>query len=146
MKSASRDIVIEVPPEDFFKVISDYNRYRDILPQIKASRIIHRDDERTVAEFTIEVIKRVSYTLAMIEHPPYRLEWELVEGPFTENSGFWQLKALENGKTHAHYSVSVGVGIFVPKSISNRVVGKTMPAILNHFKLWAEHLSHQRTQ
>ena len=138
MNSASRDIVVDVPPDDFFKVISDYNRYRDILPQIKASEIIHQDGTRTVARFTIDVIKRVSYTLAMVEHAPYRLEWALVEGPFTENSGFWQLEALESGKTHAHYSVSVGVGMLVPKRISNRVVGKTMPAILNHFKTWAE--------
>jgi hypothetical protein len=84
------------------------------------------------------IIKRVTYTLAMVERPPFRLEWTLVEGPFTKNSRLWQLKALENGHTHAHYSVDVSVGRFVPKRITNRVVGKTMPAILNHFNNWAE--------
>ena len=141
MNSASRDIVIEVPPKDFFAVISDYERYPEILPEMVAARITHRDDTKTVAEFTINIIKRVSYTLSMVENPPFRLEWTLVEGPFTKNSGFWQLQELENGHTKAHYSVDVSVGRFVPKLMSNRVVGKTMPAILNHFKHWAESLS-----
>ncbi len=138
MSSASRDIVIEVPPKDFFDVISDYERYPEILPEMISAQIVHRDDAKTVAEFTINIIKRVSYTLALVERPPYRLEWELVKGPFNKNSGCWQLEELENGWTHAHYSVDVSVGIFVPKSVSNRVVGKTMPAVLNHFKHWAE--------
>ena len=122
MNSASRDIVVEVPPKDFFEVISDYERYPEILPEMMAARIIHRDDTRIVAEFTINIINRVSYTLAMVERPPFRLEWTLLEGPFTKNSGFWQLEELGNGQTHAHYSVDVSVGRFVPKRISNRVV------------------------
>ncbi len=146
MNSASRDIVVEVPPKDFFDVISDYERYPEILPEMSAARITHRDDTKIVAEFTMNIIKRVSYTLAMVETPPFRLEWTLVEGPFIKNSGFWQLKALENGRTHAHYSVDVSVGRFVPKGISNRVVGKTMPAILNHFKHFAENRSSLQTK
>ena len=138
MSSASRDIIIDVPPEDFFRVISDYEAYPDILPEMLSAHIIQRDASKTVARFTIHIIKRVSYTLAMSEHPPHRLEWTLVEGPFTQNSGAWQLTPLGEGRTHAQYSVDVSVGMFVPKSISNRVVGKTMPAVLNHFKRWAE--------
>ena len=87
------------------------------------------------------MIKRVSYTLVMVERPPFRLEWTLVVGPFAKNSGFWQLKEHENGRTPAHYSVDVSVGRFVPKRMSNRVVGKSMPAVPNHFKHWAENRS-----
>jgi ribosome-associated toxin RatA of RatAB toxin-antitoxin module len=49
MNCASRDIVVEVPPKDFFDVISDYERYPKILPEMSAARIIHRDDTKTVA-------------------------------------------------------------------------------------------------
>ena len=141
MSAASREIIVEVPPEDFFRVISDYERYQEILPEMKSAQILHSDDEKTVARFTINIIKRVSYTLSMVERAPFRLEWTLVEGPFTKNSGVWQLTEYEDGWTRAHYSVDVSVGVFVPKSISNRVVGKTMPAVLNHFKLYAENNS-----
>ena len=103
MSSASRDIVIKVTPKDFFDVISDYERYPDILPEMKTARIIHRDEAKVVAEFSINIIRRVSYTLAMVERPPYRLEWELVDGPFTKNTGFWELEDLGNGQTLAHF-------------------------------------------
>ena len=88
MSAASREIIVEVPPEDFFRVISDYERYPEILPEMKSAQILHRDDEKTVARFTINIIKRVSYTLSMVERAPFRLEWTLVE-PFHQE--FWCL-------------------------------------------------------
>ena len=105
---------------------------------MRTSRIIERDSSRTIAQFTIKVIKEVTYTLAMEEEEPHTLRWTLVDGPFMRNSGFWALRELKNGHTHAHYSVDVRVGVFVPKRISDTVVGKTMPTILNHFKDYAE--------
>ena len=92
-------------------------------------------------EFTLNVIKRVTYTLRLTEQPPDKgLTWELVEGMFKSNSGGWALEELPGGRTKASYEVEVSVGIFVPGAIVNRLVGKTLPATLRAFKERAESL------
>ena len=136
--SASQEIVVDVPPSLFFDVIADYENYPEVLPEMESARIVSRDEAEVQAEFTFNLIKRVSYTLAMVESPPHRLDWRLVEGPLSRNTGSWQLSPLPDGRTLAQYSIDIGLGMFVPKSVINRFVIKTMPRLLNHFKSRAE--------
>ncbi|MBV70764.1 MAG: cyclase [Myxococcales bacterium] len=138
VNSASQDIVINVPPSQFFDVIADYERYPEILPEMESARIIKREHGEVHAQFTFNLIKRVSYTLAMVETPPHRLEWRLVEGPLAKNSGSWQLTPMGDNQTLAEYSIDLSLGIFVPKAVINRFVVKTMPRLLNHFKYAAD--------
>ena len=138
MTKASRAIIVHVRPGDFFKVISDYERYPEILPEIEAAKVLQRQGTRVEARFTINLIKRVEYTLAMVESSPEQLSWSLVEGPFKKNSGSWILEGLPDGTTRAHYTVDLRVGVFVPKALSNRIIGKTLPDLLQHFKAAAE--------
>ena len=56
------------------------------------------------------------------------------------SNGKWALETLPNGYTHATYEVEVKVAAFVPKAISSKLVGKTVPALLNAFKTRAETL------
>ena len=136
--SANQDIIIGVPPNEFFKVIADYEHYPKILPEMESARIIKREHGEIHAEFTFNLIKRVSYTLAMVETPPHRLEWRLVSGPLTTNSGSWQLSPMADDKTLAKYSIQLSLGLFVPQSVIHRFVAKTLPRLLNHFKTAAE--------
>ena len=138
MPGAQKSIRVAVDPETFFQVITDYEAYPDILPDMEFAEIISREDGVTTARFTINLIKRVSYTLRLVERPYEGLSWSLVEGPFKLNSGSWKLEALDDGRTLAHYTVEVKVGVFVPSSITNRLVGKPLPALLEAFKRRAE--------
>ena len=138
MTTASRSVIVGVEPGDFFKLISDYERYPEILPEIEAAKVLNCQGNRVEARFTINLIKRVEYTLAMVESPPYGLTWSLVEGPFKKNSGSWRLEKGPDGTTSAHYTVDLKVGVFVPKALSSRVVGKALPDLLRHFKNAAE--------
>ena len=141
MAGARQSVHVAVSPENFFAVISDYERYPDVLPEMEAAEIVSRTDGVVEARFTLNLIKRVSYTLRLVEEPYEGLSWSLVEGPFKENNGRWCLEARDDGTTLAHYEVEVKVGMFVPKSISNRLVGKTLPALLKAFKSRAESLA-----
>ena len=53
-------------------------------------------------------------------------------------NGSWTLKELPDGSTEALYAVEVKVAAFVPKSVSSRIVGQTVPALLASFKSRAE--------
>jgi coenzyme Q-binding protein COQ10 len=141
MAATEQSVRVNVPPEAFYKVIADYESYPDILPEMEFAQILERTNNTVTARFTINLIKRVSYTLKLVEDDPQGLSWSLVEGPFKKNSGGWRLERTDDGGTLAHYSVEVNVGLFVPKSVSNRLVGKTLPALLAHFKKRAESLA-----
>ena len=142
MAGASQIINIDVSPADFFEVIRDYESYPAFLPDMEAVRVLSREGPVAEVEFTLNVIKRVTYTLRLTEDPPCAgLHWELVEGMFKSNTGRWTLEGLDSGGTRATYEVEVAVGIFVPGAIVNRLVGKTLPATLQAFKGRAESLN-----
>jgi len=140
MPGTQQDIQIAVSPEDFFAVISDYERYPEFLDEMEATTVLSRNDGVVDAQFTVNLVKRVTYTLTLVERAPLGITWSLKEGPFKVSNGRWTLERLPNGHTRALYEVEVKVAAFVPKSISSRIVGKTVPALLASFKARAEQL------
>ena len=140
MAGAEREIQVAVSPEDFFSVIADYERYPDFLPDMESVEVLSRAEERVEARFTATFLKRVSYTLEIVERAPNAMDWSLIEGPFKVSDGSWRLERLADGGTLARYSIEVQLHSFVPKSLSTPVVAKTVPALLEAFKARAEAL------
>lgn len=140
MAGATQTVVIDVPREALFDVIRDFEKYPEFLDDMEAATIVRRDGDEAEVEFTLNVIKRISYTLKLVESAPERLEWSLVKGMFKRNDGGWTLEALPGGRTRATYSIEITIGVFLPGTIVNRLVGKTLPATLQAFKRRAESL------
>ena len=89
MAGACQTIDIDVTPAAFFEVIRDYEHYPDFLSDMESVRILSREDGVSDVEFTLNVIKRVTYTLRLTERPPDQgLSWELVSGkvPWAEKT------------------------------------------------------------
>ena len=140
MAGATQTIVVDVPREEFFEVVRDYERYPEFLDDMEASEVLSRDGDVAEVEFTLNVIKRISYTLRLVESGSERIEWSLVRGMFKRNDGGWTLEELPGGRTRATYSIEITLGVFLPGTIVNRLVGKTLPATLQAFKQRAESL------
>lgn len=140
MAAAEQSIVIDVPRDAFMAVIADYARYPEFLRDMKETRILRREDGVADVAFTLHLVKRIEYTLRLVEDAPRGLNWTLVEGDFMRNEGGWTLEDLDGERTHATYRIDVAVGVFVPGSIVNRLVGQTLPDTLRAFKLRAEAL------
>lgn len=141
MAAAEQSIVIDVPREAFHAVIRDYAAYPEFLHDMKGAEIVRRDGHETDVRFTLHLVKRIEYTLRLTETPPEGLSWTLVDGAFKRNDGGWTLEDLGDGRTRATYRVDVGVGVFVPGSIVNKLVGQTLPDTLRAFKERAEALA-----
>ena len=138
MARAQQYIDVRVSPAQFFEVISDYEAYPRILPEMERATIVRRAGDVVEGVFTIHLIKRVSYTLRLEEQRPRRLSWSLVEGPFKSNFGSWTLDEIQPGLTRAQYEVEVTVGLFVPQRIVTGLVERSLPALLQAFKAEAE--------
>ena len=140
MAGTEQEVQIAVRPEDFFRVITAYEDYPSFLEEMEDAKLLSRTDNTAEVEFSVHLIKRLKYTLILTETAPYSVSWRLKEGPFKVSNGSWVLEELADGSTRAQYAVEVKVAAFVPKSVSTRIVGKTVPALLASFKARAEAL------
>lgn len=148
MSAVKQSIEVDVPIEDFFKVVTDYARYEEFLSTMRDITVGEPNaaGEREVT-YVIEVDvgitrKRVSYTLLQRETPPTHVEWRLVRGEIMKsNNGGWDLEAIGPHRTRATYTIDVGFGLLVPKAIANLLSEKTLPRTLQEFKTRAEALA-----
>jgi len=137
---AQQSIDVAVSAEQFFSVVTDYASYPEFLSDMESAELVRREGESAEARFTLNLIKRISYTLNLVERGPYEVRWSLGKGPFKRNDGSWLIEDRPGGGIRATYSIEVAVGVFLPGSIVNRLVGKTLPATLEAFKARAERL------
>ncbi len=141
MAGAQQSIDVGVTPDQFFAVVTDYESYPEFLADMESADLIKREGGVAEARFTLNLIKRVSYTLKLVEHSPTEVRWTLASGPFKKNEGSWVIEERPEGGIRATYSIEVAVGVFLPGSIVNRLVGRTLPATLESFKARAEGLA-----
>ena len=136
---ASESIIIDLPKEKFFEVITDYMSYPEIVPEVTSMKILEENGNVSIVENHVNMIKDVTYVLKLTKHPYERLEWTLVKGFFKKNDGEWILEDLDDGKKcKATYNVEVDIGMFVPKKIVQNLTQRGLPNMLNQFKRYAE--------
>jgi len=139
MAGATRSVVIDVPPDRVFDVIVDYDRYAEFLPEVKEAHSSDRRGNEVDVHYGIDLVKRIHYTLHMVEDRPRSVRWTFVKGEvMKDNHGNWTLEPTPDGKTRATYTIEVGVGPLVPRSIVNMLVDQSLPKLLEAFKKRAE--------
>ncbi len=88
-------------PQQIFDLVADVARYPEFLPWCKAARILSREGNEFLADLVI-VFKGFTekYTSKVTLHPEeYKIEVDMVEGPFHHLDNHWILKPAENGGT-----------------------------------------------
>ena len=139
MPGAQRTIIINTTPDVLFKVITDYSQYPSFLPEVEKIDIISRGDTSARVRYTVSLIKKVQYTIDLVEKPNDSVRWTLVEsGLMKANNGGWALRDLGDGRTEVTYDVEVVPKGWVPKSIVNMLTNKSLPSTLDAFKKRAE--------
>ena len=139
MPGASRSVVIDAPLDRVFEVIIDYDRYAEFLPEVKEARSSDRRGNEVDVHYGINLVKRIHYTLHMVEDRPRSVRWTFVKGEvMRDNRGSWTLEPTPDGKTRATYTIEVGVGPLVPRGIVNALVDQSLPKMLEAFKKRSE--------
>jgi len=142
MPQATRSVVVQVPPEQFRKVIDDFESYPAFLPEVKSIVVANRTADGADVTYEVDVIKRIQYTLRIVSKPD-GARWTLLKGDFfKKNEGSWTLRPEGDGATHATYSLEVGIGGFIPipKAITDKLTEQQLPTLLENFKRRAESL------
>ena len=134
MAGVQQTIVIDAPPRAVYDTVVDYEKYPTYMPEMKEVVILEREGTAQVVEFNCDFGKKMSYTLR-IEHdePGLKTRWTYVGGDLKDSTGGWTFVAEGKG-TKVLYEVSVAVGFLVPKFISDRLIGSSVPKMLEQLK------------
>jgi ribosome-associated toxin RatA of RatAB toxin-antitoxin module len=147
MASAERSLVMEVSAEQLFGVVTDFARYPEFIPELKAARVLESQGPTRQVEFELELtllgfVRRIRYTLGFELKPPTAVDWHFVGGEvMKDNRGGWLLKPLGPTRTEATYRIEVELGAFIPRSVSRFLTEQSLPKLLEQFKARAESLS-----
>lgn len=132
MAKASTTEVFNCAPAEFFKIISDYEKYHEFLQEVKSCKILKTEGNRKLVEFNVSVIKSFKYTLWMTE-APNSINWEFAGGDvFKTSVGSWKLED-EAGKCRATYAVEATFSMFVPGPIANALVSVNLPGMMSAY-------------
>ena len=147
MAVVKQQIVVDVPVDRLYEVITDYEAYPEFVPGIKGCRVKKEGSPRLV-EYELDLgLKRVKYTLGHQETKNAKVTWSLVQGDMMKvSNGSWELEDLGGGKTRARYAVEVQISKppLVPQSVIDKLSDEMnrvqLPKILAAFKARAEEL------
>jgi len=137
---ASKSVVVNVTPEQFFSVLVDYAKYPEFLPEVKKTAVEGTPPDALV-HYTIDIkAKTINYTVQMKADPGKKLSWHMTKGEMMkENKGAWTLKPVPQG-TEATYDIELKLGALVPSFIEKALAETSLPGMLSNFKARAEKL------
>ena len=145
LKKVSEDVVISaecVVPSDIdqiWSILTDYNNLGNIIPAVKDSRIIARNDKGIIVEqngksgFLI-FRKSFSITYQVIEQEKKRIEFRAIKGDFKKFDGSWDVEIHEKGVL-VHHDLEVKPDFYAPQWIMRLVTKKiTIQSVENILK------------
>lgn len=133
MPSAQHTEVFNCSPDEFRKIITEYERYPEFLSEVKECRVLKTDGPKKLVEFKVSLIKSFSYQLWMDESNPSNVTWNFNTGDvFKTQSGAWKLSE-EAGKTRADYSVEATFSMFVPGPIAKTLLTVNLPNMMSAY-------------
>ena len=135
MAQVVQSIEINAPIQSCFDIICDFKNYPKFLDGMKKVKVIKQTDTAAQVQFTLDLFKRITYTLDMKMDAPGSVTWDLADADLMKkNSGAWALTKKNAKKTKAEYKVDIDFTIWVPGPIADFLVNSSVPATLKSFK------------
>ena len=133
MPSASHVETFNCSVPEFFKIVTDYEKYPQFLQEVKECKVLKTEGNKKLVEYKVSVIKSFSYQLWMTESEPGLVSWTFAKGDIFKTSvGSWKLDDV-GGKTRATYSVEATFGVFVPGPVANTLLKVNLPAMMSAY-------------
>lgn len=133
MSSAQASELFNCTPQEFYAIISSYEKYPEFLAEVKECKVVEKRDNQKLIEFNISLIKTFKYRLWMTEKANQGINWVLDSGDlFKVSNGSWDIKE-EAGKTRAVYAVEAKFKVFVPGPIAKALVSVNLPNMMSSY-------------
>lgn len=134
MASASTSATFNCTAEEFFKLISDYEKYPEFLTEVKDVKILKSSGSTKEMEYSVSLIKSFKYRLKVEEKAPTEIKFHYIGGDvFKTMKGSWDIKA-KGEKCEVVYSVEATFGMLIPDSIAKPLVSANLPMMIENIK------------
>lgn len=135
MATAQTSEVFNCTQEEFFKIVSDYEKYPEFLPEVKAVKVTKNEGSIKEMEYNVSLVKTFKYKLKATEQAPSKVEFHFIEGDvFKTMKGSWNIAPEGADKCKVSYTVEATFGMFVPGPMANTLVSVNLPIMINNFK------------
>jgi ribosome-associated toxin RatA of RatAB toxin-antitoxin module len=136
MVKISSSIIVKAKPERAFEVITDFANYSKFVSEITKSKVLKSSAKKATAEFEMNIIQKISYTLDFSLKPSSEVSWKFVKGDpiLKDNSGSWSIEEQSGGKIKVLYEANVELNMWFPESILKNLLGENLPKMLEKFK------------
>ena len=133
-----RHLVPRTTPSELYEIVTDFEAYARLFPELKATRVISRTGDVFRVEFRAQIVMPIRYVLdlkasglAVPAGAPLTMDWKYVEGEIVTNSvGGWRFTAEGDG-TMVDYTVSLDVKAplpgFVLRKVTDGLVSASLP-------------------
>lgn len=130
---------VAAAPAVVWRVLTDYNRMAEFVPDLKSARVVSRSGDKVVIEqlgavrflFFSQPIRLV---VQAHEQAPGRIDVTLIEGDMKLYRAAWELHPAAAGGTTVSYSASIEPAFYVPgvmgASLVRQDIAKMMGAVL----------------
>ena len=133
MAKTTHTEVFNCSVQEFYDLVSDYEKYPEFINEVKAVEILKNEDGTKLVKYDVSVIKTISYVLETRETPPSEIHWDFTKGDiFKTMSGSWILED-EAGKCRAQYTVDATFGVFVPGPITKTLQTVNLRSMMSAF-------------
>jgi coenzyme Q-binding protein COQ10 len=134
MANASTTATFNCTAEEFFKLISDYEKYPEFLTEVKDVKILKTSGNTKEMEYSVSLIKSFKYKLKVEEKAPTSIQFNFVSGDvFKTMKGSWEIKP-KGEKCEVVYSVEASFGMLIPDSIAKPLVSANLPMMIENIK------------
>ena len=136
-------VLFSKPPEEVWPLLIQRERQKEYRPELTEVAIVKREENALVEEQRLKIaFLKVGYRLTDRFDPATRtLTFELdpsFESQLEHVSGYWELHALDGGRTLARFGTRVNVSSAVPGFLQNGITRKNVPDTLENTRQWVD--------
>lgn len=132
--------ILDASPDDVFRVVTDYERYADMIPDIFSAEILRREDSVVDVRFKYHVVMAGDLTITrrFVHQGRTKVEFSTLDGDLGDLSGSWTLAPSgEAGKTQVSYEATLSPRFEAPGFLVRYVLRSEAPRILDRVERMA---------
>jgi ribosome-associated toxin RatA of RatAB toxin-antitoxin module len=115
-------ILVKAPVATAWKVLTDYNNFKNFLPNVTASQVVESKGNRKVFEqvYTIQALifsQDSRVRIAATESYPKKIDFQMVDGDLDSLKGVWRIEPVSANQVLITHQVTV-----TPKTKKNQAL------------------------
>jgi len=130
---------VAATPAAVWRILTDYNRMADYVPDLKSARVVSRSGDKVIIEQLgvarfLFFSRDIHLVVQVQEQAPNRIDVTLVDGDMKIYRCTWELAANSGGGTRVMYNATIEPKFYVPgmveSSLVRRDIARMMAAVL----------------